>query len=514
MFLTEADLISLRLRMEQGAQESAVLRDFIQQDAVSEQKRRMLEGERYYCAEHDILQKDFRQDFISETELDAVSGDEKEVIRQFKNPNRSNYHIVNAFHRMLVDQKVYYLVSREPTVRVNGAQGDPELQAYEKVLSEFTDEDFNALIQEVTINASNHGLGVVHPYYDGDGNLRFGVIPASEVIPIFDTRYERELVELVRYYTIMVVRNGKVVPRRRVEWWTKSDVTYFMEKEPDVFVRDSEVEVNPGPHWWEVLSSDGVERVRRPHSWGRVPFILLENNRYRKTDLEYVKGLIDAYDLLASDGVNNFADLVDLYWVIAGYGGETASAIARKLRVNRAVSVTDASGKIEAKQMELPVEGRIDFLRLLRRDIYHFGMGVDMSGDRLGSNVLTSSPSGVSLKYQYTQLDLKASGIAVRLKRMIKEILWYFTQDYNARFHTGFDAGLVYVNLNFNRIMNDAETVQMIRDSMGLVSKKTLLGYHPFVEDVNTELQEIREELASEAELDKSDKNGEEVESL
>ena len=58
--------------------------------------------------------------------------------------------------------------------------------------------------------------------------------------------------------------------------------------------------------------------------WGRVPFIVLENNRNRTTDLKPIKGLIDAYDYISSEGTNNLLDLVELYWVIQGYGGETA----------------------------------------------------------------------------------------------------------------------------------------------------------------------------------------------
>lgn len=36
--------------------------------------------------------------------------------------------------------------------------------------------------------------------------------------------------------------------------------------------------------------------------------------------------------MVASEGVNSMLDLVDLYWVIQGYGGDTASAIAKKIK--------------------------------------------------------------------------------------------------------------------------------------------------------------------------------------
>ena len=207
------------------------------------------------------------------------------------------------------------------------------------------------------------------------------------------------------------------------------------------------------------------------------------------TDLEHIKGLIDAYDLLSSEGTNNFLDLVELYWVIAGYGGETANAIAKRLRINKAVHISDSSGKIEAKQVELPVSGRLEYLKMLRKDIFHFGMGIDVDSDKFGT-----APSGVSLKFQYTLLDQKAGNMTSKLKKAIKELLWYVTEDYNSKNNTNYDANLIKVDINKNMITNDAELVSMIQASKGIVSDKTLLAVHPFVSDVNAEMQEMEAE--------------------
>ena len=93
--------------------------------------------------------------------------------------------------------------------------------------------------------------------------------------------------------------------------------------------------------------------------------------------------------MISSEGTNTLLDLVDLYWVIQGYGGETASAIARLLQINKSVSINDAGGNIAAHQVDLSLTGRIELLKMLRRDIYHFGMGVDFDNDTLGT-----APSG------------------------------------------------------------------------------------------------------------------------
>ena len=258
---------------------------------------------------------------------------------------------------------------------------------------------------------------------------------------------------------------------------------------------DSGAAHNPSPHWWEITVQDGAEVRKAAHHWGRVPFVVLENNAERSGDLAPVKGLIDAYDLLSSDGTNNFLDLVDLYWVIQGYGGETTNAIARKLKINKAVNINDSTGRVEAKQVELSAEGRLEWMKMLRRDIYHLGMGIDVDSETFGS-----APSGVSLKFRYAQLDLKANKMVPKLKAAVKELLWFVTDDYNRRHGTVYDSGAVSVVLTKSLITNDLETVQMVNLSKGIVSDDTLLAHHPFVEDVNAEREALKEQAEREQE--------------
>lgn len=485
MYLTETDLINRKITAEGMLNTGEAIRALIEDDLFSPQKKRMAEGERYYIGEHDVLKRDFTSAYIAE--VDELNNEER--LEKFQNPNRSNHHTVNPFHKILVDQKTAYMVGREPTITVKGAEGDTSLKEYETLLSSFADEDFNETLCEWVTGASNKGMEALHIYFDDAGELQYCIIPASEIIPIYDTKYQRELEQLIRYYDITVTNGKKKYTRKRVEWWTKTEVTYYTETEKGIYVEDQLGSYNPAPHWFDIIKSNGMEAKREGHSWGRVPFILLQNNSKNTTDLQNIKGLIDAYDTISSEGTNNLLDLVDLYWYISGYGGETASAIARKLKINKAVNVGGGDGRIEAKQVDLPVTGRLEWMKMLRRDIYQFGMGIDVDADKFGN-----APSGVSLKFQYGLLDMKANAMAAKIKRAIKELLWYFTTNYNRLHHTNYDSKLIEISLNYSAIANDAETVQMITASDGVVSHKTLLGHHPFVSDINAELEALQEE--------------------
>ena len=411
MFITEMELLKARLAAGKRLNDSQILKEILQEDRNSDKKRKMAEGERYYCGMHDILQKDFRRSPVSETGTDG-----KESIQMFFNPNRSNHRCVNPFHHTLVSQKTAYLVGREPTITVRGGN-----QEFEKMLAEFADETFNGMLQKWLTGAANKGVEYLHVYYDEEGVFRYCIVPAEEIVVVYDEVYQQDIREVIRYYDIQVLDGGREKTKRRVEWWTAEDVTYYTEDSNGEFLQEK-----ARGHWGVTEMLDGEERESVEHGWGRVPFIPLRNNDKEMTDLELVKGLIDAYDHVSSEGTNNLLDMVDLYWVIQGYGGETASAVARKLQVNKAVQISDSSGSVEAKQVELPVEGRLDWMQMLRKDIFHFGMGVDTDSDDWGR-----AASGVALKFQYAMFYLKINGIMPEVKRAVKAFLRFVVEDWN-----------------------------------------------------------------------------------
>lgn len=63
---------------------------------------------------------------------------------------------------------------------------------------------------------------------------------------------------------------------------------------------------------------------------------------------------------------------------------------------------------------------------MLRKDIFHFGMGVDTDSDDWGK-----AASGVALKFQYAMFYLKINGIVPEIKRAVKEFFRFATEDRN-----------------------------------------------------------------------------------
>lgn len=249
------------------------LQTLIKNEEHSPQKLKMKDGERYYVGEHDILQKDFTACKISETDKD-----EQEKIEIFKNPNRSNHHNINAFHKILVDQKTAYCIGKEPTISVEGAENNAQLKAYEGVLADFAEDTFNEVMQDFVTGVSNKGQEFLHIYYNKAGDLQYCVVSAAECIPIFSEESPQELEQLIRYYYKKEIQNGEYYIKKKVEHWTKTDVTYYEERDGSLFLTSN------CPHWFDTFSINGTLTRRQPHAWRKVPFILLKNNAKATTD--------------------------------------------------------------------------------------------------------------------------------------------------------------------------------------------------------------------------------------
>ena len=93
MFLTETDLINLKLTAEKAIGESDMIKNLIQDDIASVQKKLIQQGEKYYVGEHDIYNVKFNECTISETdeqENEQLKSFTFSKINQFGSTNESN----------------------------------------------------------------------------------------------------------------------------------------------------------------------------------------------------------------------------------------------------------------------------------------------------------------------------------------------------------------------------------------------------------------------------------------
>ncbi len=473
--------------------ESKLIKELITQFNMSEVKSKMLEGERYFRNQNDILKKDMK----TYTIYDQNTGNRVKKV----NENKSDEHLPHGFYPKQVNQKKNYVCGKPITITYNtptdGEKEDATKRAEKKINNMVWNAlgyNFEKLIKNRLKEASNKGRGWIHPDYV-KGKLVLKKIPSEECIPIYDNESQSILTGFIHFYIIQDLTGDKPEDRIYVEYWDEKEVRYYIETKIDnstVFLEDV-TRPRPECHWYREIYDNALNNLKRieKHSWGKVPFIEIENNEEKMTDLEPIKPLIDAYDLINSGFVNTIEDLKEIIWLINGYGAEDLLALIENLKVNGVARTNDTAGKIDAKLLPIPYEARQALLKGLKELIYEFGRAVDTSN----KDLIGQAPSGVSLEFLYTDLDLKADDSIGGLTSAIYEILWYVLQDLKMQGKIPKEINEFDFKIEFNksRIFNETEKVNTLSNDT-VISTKTKLEKHPYVDDVDIEMQRLKEE--------------------
>lgn len=473
--------------------ESKIIKEVITQFNMSDVKRKMLEGERYFRDKNDILKKDLK----SYTVFDQKTGNKKKIV----NENKSDEHIPHGFYWKQVNQKKAYVCGKPITISYNIPANEEKEEVTKKAEKKITNmvwntlgPNFEKIIKNRLKEASNKGRAWLHPNYR-NGKLVFEKYPTEECIPIYDNETQTYLTAFLHFYTIQDLTGDNPKDRVYVEYWDEKEVRYFIETkvgDTTVYLEDVTRE-RPECHWYSEIYDSALNNLKRieKHSWGKVPFIEIENNEEKMTDLEPVKPLIDAYDLINSNFVNTVEDLKEIIWLINGYGAEDLLSLIENLKVNGVARTNDTAGKIDAKLLPIPYEARQALLKGLKELIYEFGRAVDTSN----KDLIGQAPSGVSLEFLYTDLDMKADDSIGGLTSAIYEVLWYVLQDLKMQGKIPSDINEFDFKIEFNksRIFNENEKINTLNND-NILSTRSKLEKHPLCDDVDIELQRIKDE--------------------
>lgn len=455
--------------------DGTVIKDYIEADLKSENKREMKQGVAYFKANHDILNRKIT--YIKD-------------LLEIEDPSKSNHKIVHAFHRMMVLQKAGYIAGNPIVFGVDG--DDKESETFQQRINDLLGEPFGDKANIWIQGASNKGVEWLHPFIDKSGAFRYVIIPAEQVIPIYDTEYEEDLQSIIRYYSMTVVGNSKPIKRYRVELWDKEKVTYYMQQENDSYALDETMTPNPRFHWYSFNTSNPSSV--KENSWGRIPFIALENNDDLIGDLRFTKTLIDDYDLSVSDFSNNLSDIQELIWILRGYEGTDLNEFLSNLKTKKVITVGSGEGTgASTETAEIPKDARDSHLDRLEDNIFIFGMSVNMKTDKFGN-----SPSGIALEFMYELLNLNANILIRKMKGSLREFMFFVTMYINMVDRTKYDYTQVKFTFNKSMITNTAEGITNAKNSVGIISDETIVEHHPFVDDPKKELDRLKKQHEAE----------------
>jgi len=456
--LTETEIAINKIAEAEERSISQIIKDIIAEHEGDERWELMRQGFDYYHNENLVLDEP-RQYFDGEETSDEDTF--------------ADNRVPHGWHKLLVDQKAGYIAGKPPVI-------EAEDEEFQEDISDLLGGDFDDKMPELVKSASNKGRAWLHVYVDSEGDFRFMEVDPRQIVPIYDTDKQQELMGVLRYYS--VTYNGEKLTR--VEWWDRERVRYFIkdsesgEYKPDTVIRDEEDWDRPH------FTKNGEDE-----SWGRIPFIKFANNKEGYPDIKYYKEMIDLYDRLISAFGNELEDLQEVIYILENYGGEDLEEFQKMLRKFKAVKV-DENGGVDTLDIDIPTEAKKELLDRLEENILLFGQGVNPKTDRFGT-----SPSGVALQFLFSQLDMKADALIRKFKKGFRELAYFIARYKELEDGADHDPSEVSATFNKSMIFNESEKIENVQNSLGVTSTKTALANHPYVDDVDKEMKRIEDEM-------------------
>lgn len=433
---------------------------------ASKTKQWMLIGEKYYEVDNDILER---------TNTRIVNG--KKVDESYKANNR----LAHAKYKNQVDEKIAYLLAKPVTY-----QCDDESQGkqYKELVKDLLGKHFQHQFTELGYEASNKGIAWLHVYVDEQGNFKTMVIPAEQCIPVWKDASHTELEMLIRVYAVDVWEYDTRKTVTNVEVWKQDSVAYYRLDGKFLIWDDDLNNDDYGPVSHIKTTLDGWR------AWGRIPFVPFKNNQKELPDIKFVKSLVDAYDGGRSEAANYVEDVKNLIYVLKGYGGANLDEFMADLNRNRAIKIDDPEdGGVDTLTPQMDITALREHYEQLKRDIAEDGQAVDKDPDRYGN-----SPSGVALRFMYAGLDLKCNLMETEFKLGFEQLLFFVDEYFKLAGKGDYTAVDLDIVFNRNMAINESEQIQNCRNSQGVVSDRTILSRHPYVEDVEEELKALQEQ--------------------
>lgn len=382
------------------------------------------------------------------------------------------------FHSLLVDQKASYMFTAPPLF-------DTKDDTLNEIVAATLGDGYAKKCKDLCVDASNAGVGWLHYWIDEKKGFCYGVIPSMQVRPVYSLRLEKELEAVLRTYR-MVDDNG--------DEWQIYEI--WNDKECQAYRKRAEM-FQP----FDMFSYVNLDGTAEPtntfrHDFGAVPFIPFPNNNVCTGDLDKIKNLIDSYDKTYSGFVDDLEDIQQVVFVLTNYGGADLKQFLSDLKYYKTIQVesagSDDKSGVSTLTIDIPVEARDKLLDITRKAIFDMGQGIDPQQQGFDNT------SGEAMKFLYSLLELKAGLMETEFRAGFGELVRAIGRYY------GKEPEQIVQTWTRTSIRNDAELVDMCQKSVGVISTKTILKNHPFVENAEDEEKELaaeKENAANDADI-------------
>jgi SPP1 family phage portal protein len=355
------------------------------------------------------------------------------------------------YFRMLVDQKIDYLLTKNPTISK----------------LPFTITQIVEMYEQLMLNASLDGRAWLH-FYIENNTLDWVIVKDCEIIAVFDS-HNKNIMGIIRYYFI----DEDTI---KVEQWEKSGVETALIK------KDKLYDILETTHYQKTTSYNDEILDTENSNFSMIPFIPFNNNRELESDIESIKELLDYYNDISSGFIDNVYKFQEALIKLKGFSGDTEilDQTLKSLKKYKMVGIPN-DGDMEYMSIDIPVEARKILLDMLKDNIFRIGRAYDP--DKIGDGNITN----IVIKSRYFQLDNKCNKLEKQAKLFHEKFIEFI------------GSGNTEIEFNRTQLFNESEKITDCVNSIdlviaGILSKQTLIAQIPYVNDVKEELKLIEDE--------------------
>lgn len=446
---------------------------------TSDKRRQMLTGEAYFAGQQDILRQ--RRMVIGR-------GGQLEPA-----PNLPNNRLINNQYAKLVNQKTNYMLGQP----ISWESDCPE---FADALGRIFDRPFMRLLKRLGKDCYNQGIAWLYPYLDGEGRLAFARFAGHEILPFWADAEHTRLTGALRFFGREIWRQGCLQTVWGVEVYGLNGVRLF-GWEPGLgrlipwAWGEAELSLGQARPYLQRVSADGsIEGF----NWQRVPLIPFKLNESERPLICRVKSLQDALNTMLSAFENVMQeDMHNTVLVIKNYDGTDLAEFRHNLAAYGAVKVKTidgAEGGIDTLSVDVNAGNYQAILEVLQRAIIENGLGFDSKLDRA-----YRAANEMNIKSMYSDICLDANDLETEWQASFTELLW-FVKRYLALSGQG-DFLSCGWRLIFNRdiMIDESEAIDNCLKSVGLLSEKSVIAQHPWVNDVENEMRRLAAQEARHA---------------
>lgn len=383
------------------------------------------------------------------------------IMHETKPEGKPNNRLITNFAKVIVNNTTGYFMGTPVTYNCD----DDALAERIQDIAEYNDDAFvNMRLAE---QLSIFGIGAELLYIEPDTSeneplrVRYAAIKPMDLIVETDGTIENNITLAIRWYDIIDDDNQIT---RHIEVYDDKTISYYIQNGASGAIKE--------------------EKPAAAHYFGEVPVNVYYNNDYHMGDFEGVISLIDAYNTMQSESVNDYQAFADAYMLLRNMRmDETRMQTLREKHIIEAFEDADVSYLV--KQVN---DAYVENIKeRIQKDIYLTSNTVNMSSDDF-----SGAASGAAIQRRMLEFENRVATTERYFKKGLQRRFELICNVLNLK------GSYNYLDIKpvFNRNIpaDILETADMVARLKGTVSDRTLLSQLNFIEDPDKELEQLRKE--------------------